>query len=222
MDRETVISKVRKCLALAASANEHEAAVAMGQAQKLMAKYGLEHYEVSGVAEARVRAGAKRNPSRWEADLAATVADAYNCRSMLITGKNQWVIIGVDPAAEIAAYAYTVLLRQLKAARAAFKAKHCKRLVRASQIRRADLFCEAWVRTVRSMVEVFAMTAAAEAAINSYVEATYNLGGELEPIDRHVSKKFTKGDLNAWRAGKAAGAEASLHHGVSDDPLAIE
>jgi hypothetical protein len=222
MDRETVINKVRKCLALAASANEHEAAVAMGQAQKLMAKYGLEHYEVSGVAEARVKSANLKNPPRWEADLAAMVAESYGCRAYFLTGHRQWIIVGVDPAAEIASYAYSVLLRQIKAARAVYRAKHCKRLIRASQIRRADLFCEAWVKTVATLVDKFAQTIQTREAIRSYVLDTYKISGELEPIDRQEGKKFTKGDVAAWHAGKAAGAEATLHHGVSDDPLAIE
>jgi hypothetical protein len=35
MDRETALTKIKKCLALAKSSNEHEAAAAMRQAQKL-------------------------------------------------------------------------------------------------------------------------------------------------------------------------------------------
>lgn len=38
---QSVYDKIRKCLALAASATEAESEAAMRQAQKLMAKYGL-------------------------------------------------------------------------------------------------------------------------------------------------------------------------------------
>ncbi|MCE6577430.1 DUF2786 domain-containing protein, partial [Acinetobacter baumannii] len=37
-DMQTIIDKISKCLALSKSANEHEAAVALKQAQTLMQK----------------------------------------------------------------------------------------------------------------------------------------------------------------------------------------
>ena len=39
--KDTALAKIKKCLALAASPNPHEAAAATRQAQKLMAEYGL-------------------------------------------------------------------------------------------------------------------------------------------------------------------------------------
>ncbi|MFC0020178.1 DUF2786 domain-containing protein [Neisseria gonorrhoeae] len=39
MDKEKVLDKIKKCLALGRSANEHEAAQALRQAQALMEKY---------------------------------------------------------------------------------------------------------------------------------------------------------------------------------------
>lgn len=41
MNRDQALSKIKKCLALAASANPHEAAAGTRQAQKLMAAQGL-------------------------------------------------------------------------------------------------------------------------------------------------------------------------------------
>ena len=39
MDKKKVLDKIKKCLALGQSANEHEAAQALKQAQALMEKY---------------------------------------------------------------------------------------------------------------------------------------------------------------------------------------
>lgn len=40
-DMQTIIDKISKCLALSKSANEHEAAIALRQAQALMQKYKI-------------------------------------------------------------------------------------------------------------------------------------------------------------------------------------
>ena len=41
MDRSKVVERIRKCMALARSSNEHEAAVAMRQARTLLAQYRI-------------------------------------------------------------------------------------------------------------------------------------------------------------------------------------
>ena len=41
MERAKVVERIRKCMALARSSNEHEAAVAMRQARSLMAQYRI-------------------------------------------------------------------------------------------------------------------------------------------------------------------------------------
>lgn len=46
MDKEKVLDKIKKCLALGESANEHEAAQAIRQAQILMKKYGISEIDV--------------------------------------------------------------------------------------------------------------------------------------------------------------------------------
>ena len=46
MDKQKVLEKIKKCLALGESANEHEAAQAIRQAQILMKKYGISEMDV--------------------------------------------------------------------------------------------------------------------------------------------------------------------------------
>lgn len=43
---EKIIEKIKKLLELASSSNEHEAALAMEQARKMMAKYSLDHADI--------------------------------------------------------------------------------------------------------------------------------------------------------------------------------
>lgn len=46
MDREKAIARIKKCMALSKSPNEHEAAAALRQAQKLMASHGISEEDV--------------------------------------------------------------------------------------------------------------------------------------------------------------------------------
>lgn len=126
---ERVIRKIKHCLALSASANEHEAAAAMRQAQKLMAKYRLTETEVnlSDVGEARSDLSkAKRDV--WDCMLSAMVGTVFDCEVLTVKGYNQITLkrieramfVGVKPAPEIAKYAYETLHRQCSDARKAY------------------------------------------------------------------------------------------------------
>ncbi|WP_054285926.1 DUF2786 domain-containing protein [Gulbenkiania mobilis] len=225
MDKQTAIEKIRKCLALAKSANEHEAAAALRQAQALMRKYGVEDGDIlmAEVSEARVRAGAKTKPVKWESMLSSAVAVAFGCRKVFVQEwkAGYWTFIGCGPAAEIATYAYTVLMRQLRKARSDYQQTHCKRLVPASKTRRADLFCEAWVAAVRRQIEAFPGTQANEEALEVYMAKEYPDLGTLVPRDRQAGKNLRDGDMNARTAGWSAGRQAQLNHGVHNKPLAL-
>lgn len=228
MDKKTAIEKIKKCLALSKSANEHEAAAALRQAQALMEKFGVEDGDIlmSEVSESRVKAGAKSRPVQWESWLSTTVASAFGCHKIFVAGweAGHWQFIGCGPAPEIATYAYSVLLRQLRKARAEFQQAHCKRLKPASRIRRADLFCEAWVNAVRRQIQTLAGTSRNEEALEAYMSRTYPDLETLVPRDRQGDKNLRDGDINARAAGWKAGQAAQLNHGVGttgSQPLAL-
>ncbi len=71
MEKSRIIDKIKKCLALSRSANEHEAAAALRQAQKLMQQYRIEMSDVdmSDIAESGIAATVARKPARWENNL---------------------------------------------------------------------------------------------------------------------------------------------------------
>jgi len=85
MQRDDVIQKVRKLLALASgNANKNEAVAAALKAQKLMADYDVEVDEVAGEeasrepVEVRTEAYARGD---WRGWLASAIADNFRCRS---------------------------------------------------------------------------------------------------------------------------------------------
>ncbi|QND83743.1 Uncharacterized protein ChrSV_1516 [Chromobacterium vaccinii] len=219
MDKKTAISKIRKCLALSKSANEHEAAAALRQAQALAQKYSISEIDIlaAEATEARAKASAKKKPASWENALARTISNAFGCDLVFLEDwdASSWAFIGNGINPEIATYAFTVLFRQLKKERATFITKECKRLKRSSRTRRADLFCSGWVASVSGTVQRMARTENDSAAIAAYKKRHI---GELTTLDtnnRNADHKQNHRDHAAYAAEREAGKNARLHHGVN-------
>lgn len=222
-ERKRILDKIKKCLALARSSNEHEAATALRQAQKLMQEYGVTDTDVLAhqASEARAKASAKSTPAAWENYLVQIVATAFGCRTLFAEDWNEghWIFIGCGAAPEVAQYAVTVLMRQLKKQRSEFiRSPACKRLKAASKTRRADLFCDAWVGQVHQQVRAFSGASQDEtnrSAIAAYMAQKYPTVGSLQSRNRNDGRDPRGNDWNAIHAGRQAGKNAQLNHGVS-------
>ncbi len=220
-DRETAISKIMKCLALAKSANEHEAAVALGQAQAMMKKYGLDEQDIlaAEASERAARSGAKKFPVAWEVRLAHLVSGAFGCQLVFQPGrgwstKADWLFIGCGPAPEIAGYAFEVLCRQAKVARAIYIKSALKRCKTTSKTRRADLFCNGWVSGASHLVTSLAPSRHQGTAIEAYMVRRFGNLATLDPRDRNDGKNLKDCHYRDLTAGRAQGRNAQIHHGV--------
>lgn len=80
-DREKLIERIKKLLAVAEKrgATEQEAIQAALMAQKLMAEYDVNDYELGGDSEPIEEAMTKRGLT-WETILAQVVADSFRCK----------------------------------------------------------------------------------------------------------------------------------------------
>lgn len=205
------LDKIKKCLRLSKSANEHEAAAALRQAQALMAQHGLDDSDVlaSEVAEAIAKSGSKITPSTWEAKLCGLVAEAFGCNRLYRRGVGEWVFIGVGHRAETAGYAFAALRRQCLKKRAEHIQAHLRRCKSATKTRRADDFCNGWVFSVSELVKAFANSAEDAAAIAAYLQRRY---GTLSTGTGRTrgGGAFTKDTMQGIQAGQSA----VLHHGV--------
>lgn len=162
-DLDRIIRKIKHCLALARSSNEHEAAAALRQAKKLMDKYRLTETDIhlSTVGRADIATSVSRL-KRWERTLAAAVAETFNCQTIITSEWNDLghrrkglYIVGVSPAQDIARYAYEALHVKLCYDRR----RYIKRIKaqggasRTSHETRGDHFAIAWVSEVWSKLE---------------------------------------------------------------------
>lgn len=153
MTRAQILKKIRKLLALSASANEHEAAAALAKAQALMEEHQLAESDVE-LADIETAAGRRRaaaRPTTWEVNLMFVIAGVFGVEYYL-DGPGTVRFVGVGANAEIAQYAWTTLYRLLIRQRAAYLKTKLRRCKAGTKRARADYFCKGWVSGVEIAV----------------------------------------------------------------------
>lgn len=225
--RDSILAKIKKCLALAKSSNEHEAAIALRQAQRLMQQHGITDFdiEVADMQEEATKAGASQKPPKWECGLAMRVAAAFDCQVFLAIDYpvGRWVFVGAAPAGEVACYAFAVMFRQVKRSRADYIKTALKRCGPTNRTRRADLYCEGWVVSATALIERFAGNEAQKARVTAYLEAKHNLT-DFHGTNRNAGRNLAERDYGDLVAGITAGRNAQLNRGVGGvgERLALE
>lgn len=232
MNRDQAIRKILACLRMAASSNPNEAATALRQAQALMDKYGLTEADAAtaeiGEREAPTGFRGGELPQSLIA-LAQVVAEGYRCRvignrssktvikdfCLHRQGKTTVQFLGAGADPEIAAYAFTVLRRQLQRDKAA----HVARVrVRANRERRAEEFAIGWVSAICRLFPRAELPEGRKAAIDAAVDHRY---GELEST---AGKKIKGGRAapSDHASGYAAGRNAQLNQGLAEGQKKLE
>lgn len=217
MNRDTALEKIKKCLALAASSNPHEAATAIRQAQKLMQAHGLTEMDVTLADVEEVPLMARSTAlATWEAYLSSTVAMAFGCHTYRLTRTrlaidlrtrrvSEFVFVGVGAATSVAAYAFDVLYRQAQRDRQTHIASQSKRLKQATKTARGDAFALAWVMSVEKLLEAFAGRPEEASLLLKYMQTRHADLGKAKVSTRHVSRHVRNDSYAAGaRAGKAA------------------
>lgn len=214
-----LLAKIRKCLALSRSSNEHEAAAALAKARALMDEHGIDEaqLEMADFEEASARASRNQRPPRWESLLAATVCHALSAVQFInCDGDRQFV--GRGARAEIASYAFAVLYRQLRCARTDYIGKHLRRCKPGRKRARADVFCEGWAAAVLVKIKQLLPEPAEDEALERYLELTYP---HLQAVQARGAK-MARAANDYWR-GVEGGHAVDLNVGVgaSAAPLAL-
>lgn len=214
MDKQKVLEKIKKCLALGESANEHEAAQAIRQAQILMGKYGISEMDVELSAVSEKGVGCAATLPNWHQVLISRCAKAFGvgCYMNREWGLAEARFFGIGIKPELAAYAYEVLLRQLKKERREYIKTELKavRLPR-NKTARADQFCTGWVYAIAQKVKEFAAEPAEEEVLARYKQQLGEMGKAPKRDVRGGSKATREQDL---AAGVRKGREAQLYHAM--------
>jgi hypothetical protein len=212
MSRSELLAKIRKCLALAASANEHEAATALAIARRLMDEHGVDEVEAAtiDVGEAPANGNGALTPAAWETDLVHVVTHAIPAEPLY--GVSGWIFVGLTPAPEIAAYAFTALFRQLKRARVEYIRTHLKRVTKSRRkTQRADAFCEGWVNAVAAKIARLYPRQRTDDLVRAYLAHRYPRTAAFDPRGSALRGSVAANDRGR---GWSAGREVELRQGV--------
>ena len=208
-----IISKIEKLLNLSKSSNEHEAALALQRAQKLMQEHNIDGADIllSKFSDVEVKeiVGAELIEP-WVNALINLVCDSFGAM-WLNYHRAIWKNGSICDAfwkqrVLLAKYCYEVLAAQLKEARKNFNKslptdmKH--------KWKHSDSFCFGWVKAIKSKVEKFALC-------EQEVELMKEYGNSLFPVV--VQKKAQTFTLqgSAYHAGLEEGENVQLHHAVN-------
>lgn len=220
MDK-ALLAKIRKCLALARSSNEHEAAAALAKARALMDEHGITDAQIAmaEVDEATARASRTVKPPKWESYLCRTVERALGVAAF-IDARGDRTFVGRGPAPEIAAYAFAVLFRQLKRARADYVAGQLKRCKPGRKRQRADIFSEGWASAVYRKIAELMPERAPDALVDQYLAERHP---GLVSINSRSAAMKGRGVWDDYARGHSAGRAVDLNQGVggAQAPLMI-
>ena len=215
MNKQAVLEKIKKCLALSKSANEHEAAQAMKQAQVLMKKYEVDAVDVA-LSEVSEKGGDRQMAFKlamWQWNVANMVADIFGCKSYKL--RKTMMFYGLGNRAEIAAYAFDVVYRQISEARREFL-KACRARKPANRTYLDDKFCEGWLVGAWNKVKKFEMSDEEKAVMDGYTEKEHKDMAIAATRDAKSSElEGTSVALEALVLGNEAGKKVQLHHAMN-------
>jgi len=220
--KDRTIQKIKKCLALGKSCEPHEASLAIKRAQELMEKYGVtvDDVKLSDINRVDAFMGKAKTPPRFEFSLAAMIRDVFGCETVLKPGYGfrtgyytDVSFIGFGPSAELAAYTFDVLNKQIVKGRKTYLATLQKRLKRSTKTRRGDLWAEAWVRAAAKKAITLSLSKNKKELIEKWKALEYS---NLQDTTPKKIKYKGRGDYDAVVKGIEAGSDATLHHGVNN------
>jgi Protein of unknown function (DUF2786) len=233
-----VMSKIKKCLALASSDNPHEAAAAMRQANALMEKHGVSTSLITaseiGESETKSVTMSRKKPAHWEAALASMIGRAFGCQMLLQRYTAKWgrplnegiyIYVGMKAQAEIASYTASVLIRKCKKARAEFIKVELGGLAtsgikgaKGKATRMGDAFAEGYVQRLHKLVMDFANPEGIDEAIEAHVNERYSNANDAST--RKIKNVGEQENAAAYYGMKAAEGE-SLHRPMNKNSDAL-
>lgn len=216
MDHTKVLDKIKKCLALGKSPNEHEAAAAMRQAQKLMAAHDISERELGAIGyshetvKTTIQCG-KVVPVTLTGIVqlvrAAFGIEAVIARTRRETDYNYDIeYFGPEHRVVLAGYAHVVIQRAVDGAWKAYLLANPQ--MKGRQGARAGFYL-GWIQGVRETVEDFVMPEDERLGTKSAMDLHY--GRDLGKAEQSKQKVYG----STMSAGSRASEGFQLHRPVS-------
>lgn len=221
MENAPLIEKIKKLLALANSSNEHEAALAAGHAQRLLAEHNLAMADIEAShqpdkADSVETAVAKCLP-KWMRHLSAGVSSAFDCQAIHHPATGKMTFIGVGADVQIAAYTFTYLERTIRKLCATYMKQNAastlanrhRELMRQSYYLGAVSTINARLQEqkVRTPVTTGALVLVKDGLIK---QAMHEIGNVRT---MHSRRSYVNGD--AYNRGQMDGGQVGISHGIS-------
>lgn len=216
-----ILEKIQKCLNLSKSSNPGEAANALRMVQAMMKKYGVTVAQVglSEVKESKLEYHKNHVDRSWENAVIGLIENVFAVRIIISTCDSylpaELLFYGINSQAEVAAYIYEIVMRQLMRDRKKFVKTLPRRMTRTHKIEQADIYCKAWVCAVAGKVKD--LYQAKDPRIDGFVQIDKIDSIEIKP---RVSSSGKLRDMASVQAGLEDGAEAQVFLGVNDAPKA--
>lgn len=220
MNKDRIMKKIQKCLALSKSSNEHEAAAALRQAKALMDTHQLtmSDVELNQLDVVEVEGKGLARPPRWKIMLYLTVARAFGCSSFTRGGHP--VFVGTAPNPEVAKYALDVLLRQLELNKKEFlssKAHFVDILDRGEKTKLGRGFAEGWVQGCYQTVEKFSASLSDDKHAEHKRKMEQQHNGKINKAAPRKRASESGIGRQAAAYGYQSGMKAQIHAGMSQD-----
>jgi hypothetical protein len=220
MNKTPVIEKIKKLLALAASCNEHEAALAATHAQRLLAAHNLAMADIEAAHKPdtadRVETAAAKSLPKWVRHLSAAVSSAFDCQAIHHPANGKLTFIGVGVDVQVAAYTFTYLERTVRKLCTAYMRQHAGVAVPARQreLLRHSYYLGATATIARQLQEQKKQTPVTPGALVPVKEGLIRKAmEEIGPIrTMHSRRSYINAD--AYHQGRSDGEQVSIHKGL--------
>ena len=238
---QKIIDKLQKLLALSASDNENEAALAMKKAEELMREHNLSVADValdgSGahVGSAEV-CGLTKTSQTWEISLGSSIAKTFNGRAIRSRNSNGWHFTFVAGQTDL--IIITDLFERLRQTIKRMSQMYVNSVRDFTNVHGKSLhnsYRMGIVHTIHKRLESLKQNTAPTNTRNEFgMTGTALMVIKDKAVDQRVNRIFPRiksintktsiSDGQAYQQGKTDGSNISLHRSVNDgspDPLGL-
>ncbi len=223
-NREKVVEKIQKLLALGTSSNPHEAALAAERATAMLLKYNLSLADLDVEKSPYTWHDTPFEQSSWRRALMYAVAKHNLCDTVITTRRKTLAIVGKQHNIEVVVYLYTYLAREIDR----LAEREYKEYAASFEQATFDPYNQKLgVRKWKTAFREGAVTEIVKRLKESRTEAGNDCKALVVVVDHElaaeVRKRFgclskvshyIRPDAKAYASGQVAGRTIALHQGV--------